>query len=190
MEAEEKPRRRLSTEERREELIKLGFELFDSHAYEDLSIDAIAKAAGISKGLLYHYFPSKRAFYIDVVKAAAATLLDETLTPEGPPPIDRVATSIDAFIDFVVRGPRAFAFLMRRTRAGDASVTAVIDTVRAQFAERLAEQGAPPAAAAGLIAFFETAVLSWVESGEEGAPPTDRQALRDLLLRVSIAALT
>jgi AcrR family transcriptional regulator len=55
------PRTRLDVDERRTQLVELGLEHFGERAYDDVSIDAIAEAAGISKGLLYHYFPTKRA---------------------------------------------------------------------------------------------------------------------------------
>ncbi|MBC7173252.1 MAG: TetR family transcriptional regulator, partial [Polyangiaceae bacterium] len=47
-------RQRRTVEERREQLLELGLELFSTRTYEDLSIDEIAQAAGMSKGLLYH----------------------------------------------------------------------------------------------------------------------------------------
>jgi AcrR family transcriptional regulator len=54
--------RRLQPEERRQRLLERGAELFAVHSYDELSMREIARAAGISKPLLYHYFPSKRAF--------------------------------------------------------------------------------------------------------------------------------
>ena len=71
-------RQRRKVEERREQLLDLALELFIHRTYEELSIDDIAQAAGISKGLLYHYFPSKRAFYVAAVGKAADHLLEAT----------------------------------------------------------------------------------------------------------------
>src|SRR5688572_23935942 len=62
---------RLATDERRTQLLDLGRELFNTRPFDDISIDEIAAAAGISKGLLYHYFPSKRHFYVETVREAA-----------------------------------------------------------------------------------------------------------------------
>ena len=64
-------RARLSTDARREQLVALGVEIFSERPFDDVSIDDIAAAAGISKGLLYHYFPSKRDFYVAVVRHSA-----------------------------------------------------------------------------------------------------------------------
>ena len=54
---------RLDVDERRRRLLELGAELFSRHGYEELSMARIAREAGISKALLYHYFPSKQAYF-------------------------------------------------------------------------------------------------------------------------------
>src|SRR3954452_404911 len=88
------PRRvRLQIDERRAQLLELGIRLFSTHAYDDISIDDVADAAGISKGLLYHYFQGKREFYVEVIREASLQLRrltepDPTLPPSArtPPP--------------------------------------------------------------------------------------------------------
>ncbi|MEO5770206.1 MAG: helix-turn-helix domain-containing protein, partial [Polyangia bacterium] len=69
------PRRvRLPTDERRTLLLELGIRLFSTHSYEDISVDDVAVAAGMSKGLLYHYFKGKREFYVETIRAASLRL--------------------------------------------------------------------------------------------------------------------
>ena len=69
-------RSRLAVDERRAQLLELGLRLFGTRPYDEVSIDDIAADAGVSKGLLYHYFGSKRAFYVATVQHAAAVLLE------------------------------------------------------------------------------------------------------------------
>src|SRR5947207_1236868 len=69
------PRRRLELDHRREKLLESGRELFSKRSYDEISIDDIARAAGISKGLLYHYYPTKREFYVGTIRAAAGEML-------------------------------------------------------------------------------------------------------------------
>src|SRR5687768_17791719 len=85
-------RLRLETDERRKQLVELGLEWFGAKAYDEVSIDDIAEAAGISKGLLYHYFPTKRAFYTACVGEAAAQLLDAITSAAKPEadPLERL----------------------------------------------------------------------------------------------------
>src|SRR5947199_2999266 len=106
-------RARLETEERRAQLLALGVEAFGKTAYDDVSIDDIAQAAGISKGLLYHYFPTKKAFYAATVREAAGALLALTNTPEDEPPLDRLRNGLDAYLDFVREHAAAYATLMK-----------------------------------------------------------------------------
>jgi AcrR family transcriptional regulator len=56
--------------------------MFSERSYDEVSIDDLARSAGISKGLLYHYFPTKRDFYVAALNQSSSDLLAQTLTPE------------------------------------------------------------------------------------------------------------
>ena len=71
-------RRRLSPEDRRAELLALGAEVFGKRPYGEVRIDEIAERAGVSRALMYHYFPDKRAFFAAVVKDEADRLYEAT----------------------------------------------------------------------------------------------------------------
>src|SRR3954464_6222832 len=89
------PRARLDVDERRAQLLALGLELFSQRAYDAISIDEIALAAGLSNGLLYHYFPTKREFYSAAIREASRQLLELTRPDEGAPPLVRLRAVID-----------------------------------------------------------------------------------------------
>jgi AcrR family transcriptional regulator len=78
------PRRRLSPDDRRNELLALGAEVFGQRPYDDVRIDEIAERAGVSRALMYHYFPDKRAFFAAVVRAEGERLFAATNTPPKP----------------------------------------------------------------------------------------------------------
>ena len=100
------PRARLDVDERRAQLLALGLDLFSERAYDAISIDEIALAAGISKGLLYHYFPTKRDFYAAAIREASRQLLEFTRPDESAPPIERMRRVLDAYLAYVERrGP-------------------------------------------------------------------------------------
>src|SRR5580704_2781341 len=84
------PRSRLEVDARRAQLVRLGIDLFAARAYDEVSIDELARAAGVSKGLLYHYFPTKRDFYIATVREASRQLLELTATSEDVPAETRI----------------------------------------------------------------------------------------------------
>ncbi len=71
-------RRRLSPEDRRAELLALGAETFGKRPYDEVRIDEIAERAGVSRALMYHYFPDKRAFFAAVVRDEADRLYENT----------------------------------------------------------------------------------------------------------------
>ena len=74
-------RRRLSPDDRRNELLALGAKVFGERPYDEVRIDEIAERAGVSRALMYHYFPDKRAFFAAVVKAEGDRLFEATNTP-------------------------------------------------------------------------------------------------------------
>ncbi|OBB11155.1 TetR family transcriptional regulator [Mycolicibacterium setense] len=77
-------RRRLSPADRRNELLALGAEVFGQRPYDEVRIDEIAERAGVSRALMYHYFPDKRAFFAAVVQAEGERLFEATSTPAEP----------------------------------------------------------------------------------------------------------
>lgn len=77
-------RRRLSPEDRRAELLALGAEVFGKRPYDEVRIDEIAERAGVSRALMYHYFPDKRSFFAAVVKDEADRLYAATNTEPAP----------------------------------------------------------------------------------------------------------
>ena len=78
------PRRRLSPDDRRNELLALGAAVFGQRPYDEVRIDEIAERAGVSRALMYHYFPDKRAFFAAVVRAEGERLFEATNTPPEP----------------------------------------------------------------------------------------------------------
>jgi AcrR family transcriptional regulator len=77
-------RRRLSPDDRRNELLALGAEVFGQRPYDEVRIDEIAERAGVSRALMYHYFPDKRTFFAAVVRAEGERLFEATNTPPDP----------------------------------------------------------------------------------------------------------
>ena len=186
------PRSRLEVDERRDQLVKLGIDLFSTRTYDEVSIDELARAAGISKGLLYHYFQTKRDFYVATVHEGSRQLLARTATPADLPPLERLSAGLDAYFDYVEEHGPAYSALLRGGIGADPEVASIVDATRAQFCERLVE-GAPvdtngPLVRTALrawIAFVETASLDWFEKRT-----VTRAALRDLVIRVLTSTMS
>ncbi len=182
------PRVRRRLADRREQLLDLGRALFNERSYDEISIDDIAAAAGISKGLLYHYFPSKRVFYVEGVRAAAAHMLDIVEPVDRDlPPIDRLRVGLDRYLDYVEANARAYATLFRSGMGVDAAVSTIIEETRERILARIVEglgdplRVIPPVVALvlrGWIGMVESASLDWLERRRE----VPRDILRDLLV--------
>lgn len=182
--------RRLDVDERRQQLLERGAELFTSHPYEELSMSKIAAEVGISKGLLYHYFPSKQAYFEATLGAWAEQLRERTEPDPDLPPIEQLKGSLDAFLELVEENAVAYRNLMR-SAAGVAEIRELIEAVRRQTAERILAgiypQDPPPKAriaVSGWLWFMDGACLDWVEHRD-----VEREELRDLLLGVLMGAL-
>ena len=196
------PRTRLDVGERRTQLIELGLEHFGERAYDDVSIDAIAEAAGISKGLLYHYFPTKRAYYAATIREAASRLVASTETDDEAPPLVRLHAGLDAYLGYVKVHAKAYATLMRSGIGVDPEIARIVDETRALFVERLTSgfvEGPMPGvdragyasgilgspivrlALRGWVGFAEAASLGWTEAIAAGAPTPSQENVRALL---------
>jgi AcrR family transcriptional regulator len=179
-------RARLSTDARREQLVALGGEIFSERPFDEVSIDDIAAAAGVSKGLLYHYFPSKREFYVAVVRHSAEEMQLITETDPDLPPLERLSAGLDRYLEYVETHARGYATVLRAGIGSDAEVAAIVEGVRAAMAGRILEdlplEGSPPPAVRiavrGWVGFAEAASLEWLERRE-----VTREELRDLLIK-------
>lgn len=100
-------RRRLSPDDRRSELLTLGAEVFGQRPYDEVRIDEIAERAGVSRALMYHYFPDKRAFFAAVVRAESERLFEATSTPadDGHSLFDRLRAGVLAYMRYDVEHP-------------------------------------------------------------------------------------
>jgi AcrR family transcriptional regulator len=182
--------RRLGVDERRRQLLERGADLFTSHPYDELSMSKIAAATGISKSLLYHYFPSKRAFFEATLGAWAEELRERTEPDPELPPVEQLKGSLEAFLAMVEENADAYRNLMD-SATGVPEIRDLVDEVRQQTAVRilaaLYPAGAPAKAriaVSGWLWFMDGACLDWIEHRDVG-----REELRDLLLGVLMGAL-
>jgi AcrR family transcriptional regulator len=178
---------RLDPDARRAQLVELGVRMLATRRLEDLSVEALAEQAGISRGLLFHYFRSKQEFHLEVVRAAAGELLERTAPDPGLAPLEQLTTSLAAFIDYVTENRDAYVSLVRGAASGDATVRRVSDETRAELANRVLKHldalGLPAdtrseIAVRGWVAFCEEAVICWLAgTGGSALPREDLLAL-------------
>ncbi|MEQ6900261.1 TetR/AcrR family transcriptional regulator [Nocardioides sp. YIM 152588] len=164
---------RLSPAERREQLLTLGVQLFSQGSIEEISIDRLAEVAGVSRGLLYHYFGSKQGFYEAVVQHAADDLVAQTAPIDDPDPLVRLHHSMAAYVDYVVDNLEGYRSLVRAAAGGNEALRRIYEEARAALTDRIFRaEGAgeliPDSAATRLVvrgwaAYAEETVLAWCE---------------------------
>ena len=159
-------RRRMGVEERRQQLIGVALELFARRSPDEVSIDEIAAAAGISRPLVYHYFPGKLSLYEAALQRASDDLAARFVEPHEGPLGARLLRVMRRFFDFVDEHGPGFAALMRGGPAvGSSTTNALIDSVRQNAYEQiLSHLGVtdPPAR-------LELVVRSWISLAESTA---------------------
>ena len=77
------PRARMTPDERRRQLLGIGLRKFVDRPVQELSLDEVAAEAGVSRGLLFHYFPTKTAYHQAVVAAAGRRFLRNARPDDG-----------------------------------------------------------------------------------------------------------
>ncbi|MGV9253042.1 TetR/AcrR family transcriptional regulator [Streptomyces sp. NPDC003697] len=189
-------RRRMGVEERRQQLIGVALELFSRRSPDDVSIDEIASAAGISRPLVYHYFPSKLSLYEAALKRASDDLAGRFAEPREGPLGARLLRVMGRFFDFVEEHGPGFSALMRGGPAvGSCTTNAVIDSVRqAAYDQMLSHLGVEDAPARlelvvrSWISLAESTALIWLDGRRIPRAELERQLVHDFAALLAVAA--
>jgi AcrR family transcriptional regulator len=187
------PRRRLTPDARRAELLRAGERVFTESSYEDVSIEQIAETAGVSKNLLYHYFSGKRELYLETIRAATEEMVARTEPDMRLEPIARLRASIDQHLAHVEEHAAGYTKLLRGA-GGDAEVLAILADAHRRVVDRAIaslplDGGTPPAglelAVYGWVAFIDEVSIQWLEH-----PALSREELREMLVHQFVGILT
>ncbi|WP_439947922.1 TetR/AcrR family transcriptional regulator [Streptomyces sp. BBFR109] len=188
-------RRRMGVEERRQQLIGVALELFSRRSPDDVSIDEIAAAAGISRPLVYHYFPGKLSLYEAALKRASEDLAGRFVEPHEGPLGARLLRVMGRFFDFVDEHGPGFSALMRGGPAVGSTTNALIDSVRqAAYEQILAHlQVQDPPARLELIvrswiSLAESTALIWLDGRRIPRAELEVQLVQDFAALAAVAA--
>jgi AcrR family transcriptional regulator len=108
--------RRLPPAERREQLIDAALSVAARDGHERLAFEAVAKQAGVTRNLVYHYFPGGRQELVEAAaQRAGELLLSEWVTDPDIPLPERLAANLNRMMDHAAE-PTAAWVLYRQTR--------------------------------------------------------------------------
>jgi AcrR family transcriptional regulator len=171
---------RLAADERREQLIELGLELLGQRPYDQISITELAKAAGISKGLLYHYFPTKADFVIAVLQHSREQLDERLALDSSLSPAAAIDASLDAFLGYAEEHATGFLAVSQARRGDDDAIRDDLAAGRRRWVGTLTDFAAALAEAdradvespaletvlAAWLAFSDDVVARWLTTAD------------------------
>ncbi|MGD3111532.1 TetR/AcrR family transcriptional regulator [Streptomyces sp. YGL11-2] len=171
---------------RRAELIATGRKLFADTSYDALSMDDIARQAGVAKGLIYYYFTNKRGYYLAIIEDAVAELVERAGSTHDLPPVERVQRTVDGYLRYAQHHQAAYRAIVTGGVGSDAEVLAIRASVRARLLSTIAlgawgREDIPPlarTALTGWLSSVEGVTLDWIEEQE-----LPRETVVSLLVR-------
>lgn len=186
-------RRRLSADDRRRQLVGIGLSRIVDTPIQDLSLDAVAAEAGISRGLLFHYFPTKTDFYLACIAAAGRRILRNTAPEASDSGPAQVRSMVAAMIEQIDRRRAFYLTLVHGSGVADPRVSEVYESVRSVSTDRVMSAldlapGTRPIVHAWW-AYVEDRALSWsaVPSGHRAESLDDLVAHGERVLSVLTA---
>jgi AcrR family transcriptional regulator len=191
-------KRRMRAPERRRQLLEVARKVFGRRGYHTVTMDSVAKEAGVTKPILYDHFPSKRELYLALLEADLAGLkrrLDDGLESSRGNR-ERIRGSFQAYFDFVDDHAEGFRLLMQEAVGGerefremvfrfrDEILESVTDLIARESKGRLDRKEAQDVAL-GLVGMAETAAQR-----DPGAPKEQRRRTVDTLVRLAWRGIT
>lgn len=186
----------MGVEERRQQLIGVALDLFSHRSPDEVSIDEIAAAAGISRPLVYHYFPGKLSLYEAALQRASDDLAGRFVVAEEGSLGGRLLRVMGRFFDFVDDHGPGFAALMRGGPAvGSSTTNALVDGVRqAAYLQILSHMKVeqPPARlelmVRSWISLVESTALIWLDGRRIPRADLERQLVHDFGALAAVSA--
>ena len=170
---------RLGVEERRLQLLQLGVKIVATRRYEEPWLEEVARTADISKGLIYHYFDTKRGFYVEILRYIAQGLTknwSDTVTPliaAGASADDVTDAGLSTYLDYAQSYPTAFRTLVEAGGGIDPQVKQVESYLRDEIIRHVAHyygrEEIPELARAGVkgwAAFAQQVSFEWLDEGK------------------------
>ena len=182
--------RRLGPDARRAQLVGVGLALMKEIPFDEVTAEVVARAVGVSKGLVFHYFPTTRDLQVAILRAAAGELLAQLDVGAGLPPDERLRVGLDAFVSYIEQQPASYQAVVRRA-GSDERLLAVFEDTRAAVVDIVAGSlgvtRLPPGlrlVIRGWIAMVEECVLHWLDDR-----PVPREDLIEFLRRAALTML-
>jgi AcrR family transcriptional regulator len=191
-------RRRMRAAERRAQLLDVARKVFGRHGFHTVTMDSVAKEAGVTKPILYDHFPSKRDLYLALLEDDLANLrerLHDALDRSGGNR-ERIRGSFQAYFDFVDDHAEGFRLLMQEAAGPERQFREMVGQLRSEIMGRVTEiivreskgsidRSDAEVVALGLIGMVETTAVR-----NPGAKKPERHRAVDTLVKLAWKGIT
>lgn len=191
-------RRRMRAPERRAQLLEVARRAFGKRGFHAVSMESVARQAGVTKPTLYDHFPSKKELYLALLDADLSGLHDR-VTRALRSPIgnrERIRASFQAYFDFVDEHDEGFRLLMQETVGAEREFRERVSIVREQILGEVAElikreaRGRLDQPQAETVALALVGMVETVAQRDAGGPAPVRRADVDTLVRLAWRGIT
>lgn len=166
--------------------------MFAERPYEQVWIEEVAEQAGVSRGLLYYYFPTKRAFFAAMLRRESARMQELTAPRPGLGLIEQLSGSVDAYLKYCQDHSRGMRMIYNGAESADPEIRAIVEDGIATNLDRMVAILTPdePPSPLLLIAlrswlmFLRAACYGWLD-----APGVPRAEVRELCTSTLINCL-
>jgi AcrR family transcriptional regulator len=127
--------------DRRAQLLEVARRVFGTSGFHAVSMEAVAKEAGVTKPILYDHFSSKKDLYLALIDADLAVLHDNVRQALDSPigNRERIRASFEAYFDFVDEEADGFRLLMQETVGAEREFRERVAQVRDQILSEVAD---------------------------------------------------
>ena len=191
-------RRRMRAAERRAQLLEVARKVFGRYGFHTVTMDTVAKEAGVTKPILYDHFPSKRDLYLALLEADLANLRERLhdALDRSAGNRERIRGSFQAYFDFVDEHAEGFRLLMQEASGPERQFREMVGQLRSEIMGRVTEiivresKGRVDRSEAEIVALGLIGMVEFTAQRNPGAQKADRRRAVDTLVKLAWKGIT
>jgi AcrR family transcriptional regulator len=191
-------RRRMRAVERRAQLLEVARKVFGRHGFHMVTMDTVAKEAGVTKPILYDHFPSKRDLYLALLEADLSNLREllHDALDRAAGNRERIRGSFQAYFDFVDEHAEGFRLLMQEATGPERQFREMVGQLRSEIMGRVTEiivresKGSIDRSDAEVVALGLIGMVEFTAQRNPGAKKPERRRTVDTLVKLAWKGIT
>ena len=184
--------------ERKAQLLQVARKVFGTKGFHGVSMEDVAREAGVTKPILYDHFSSKEALYLALLDADAQALEDRIRAALQAPTgnRERIRASFEAYFDFVDEHAEGFRMMMQETVGTDDVFRSQVGRVRDRIMREVSDlivresQGRLDRDEADDVALALVGMVETSARHDPGGPRGRRRRTVDTLVRLAWRGIT